>query len=142
NALLLRPLPFKDPDRLVYVWETNPKIGLNKGIASPPDFLDWRDQNHVFEEISAWRTWFYTLTGGGEPEQLWGVRTSANFFQLLGIKAALGRTFIPEEERAGRDQVVVLSHGLWERRYGGDPLMIGKTISIDDKPFTIIGVLP
>ena len=77
NALLLRPLPFKDPDRLVYVWETNPKIGLDRGIVSPPDFADWREQNRVFEHISAWRTWFYRLSGNGEPvsSSMWSIRS-------------------------------------------------------------------
>ena len=142
NALLLRPPPFKDPDRLVYLWETNPKIGLDRGIVSPSDFADWREQNGVFEHISAWRTWFYRLSGGGDPEQVWGVRTSANFFQLLGIETLRGRTFVPEEEQLGRDQVVILSHGLWERRFGADPDFVGKTITIDDKPFTVVGILP
>jgi putative ABC transport system permease protein len=121
NALLLRPPPFKDPERLVYVWETNPKIGLDRGIVSPADFADWREQNRVFENISSWRTWFYRLSGGGEPEQVWGVRTSASVFEMLAIEPLLGRTFLPEEEQPGRDQVVLISHGLWERRFGADP---------------------
>ena len=142
NAILLRPPPFKDPDRLVYVWETNPKIGLDRGIVSPPDFADWREQNRVFEHISAWRTWFYRLSGNGEPEQVWGVRTSANVFELLGVEPLLGRTFLPEEEQPGRDQVVLISHGLWERRFGADPGLVGQTITIDDRSFTVIGILP
>jgi putative ABC transport system permease protein len=142
NALLLRPLPFKHADRLVYVWETNPKIGLDRGIVSPPDFADWREQNGVFEHISAFRTWFYRLSGGGDPEQVWGVRTSASFFELLGVEPQTGRTFLPEEEQPGRDQVVIISHGLWERRFGADPGLIGHAITIDDRPFTVIGILP
>jgi putative ABC transport system permease protein len=142
NALLLRPLPFKHADRLVYVWETNPKIGLDRGIVSPPDFADWREQNGVFEHISAFRTWFYRLSGGGDPEQVWGVRTSASFFELLGVEPQTGRTILPEEEQPGRDQVVIISHGLWERRFGADPGLIGHAITIDDRPFTVIGILP
>ena len=142
NALLLRPLPFKDSDRLVYVWETNPKIGLDRAIVSPPDFADWREQNGVFEHISAFRTWFYRLSGGGDPEQVWGVRTSASFFELLGVEPQQGRTFLPEEEQPGRDQVVIISHGLWERRFGADPGLVGYTITIDDRPFRVIGILP
>jgi putative ABC transport system permease protein len=92
--------------------------------------------------MSAWRTWFYTLKGSDEPEQVWGVRASANFFQVLGVQTALGRAFLPEEERAGHDQVVVLSHGLWERRYGSDPTIIGQMINIDNIPFNVLGVLP
>src|SRR5215471_8743771 len=142
NAVLLRPLPFEDPDRIVRVWATNPRIDSERALPSPADFLDWRDRNHVFAQISAWRTWFYTLTGESEPEQVWGVRASANFFQLLGVKAALGRTFLPEEEYPGRDQVVVLSHGIWQRRFGADRSLVGKTIDISGKPFSVIGVLP
>ncbi len=142
NAVLLHPLPYKDPDQLVVIWENNPSKGIERGIVSPLDFLDWRERNHAFKEMSAWRTWFYTLTDGGEPEQVWGVRTSANFFQLLGLKAAQGRTFLPEEELAGHEHVVVLSHGIWERRFARDPSLRGRTIAIDHKPFTVVGILP
>lgn len=142
NALLVRPLPFKDAERLVYVWETNPSIGLERGIVSPADFADWREQNEVFENISAWRTWFYRLSGSGAPEQVWGVRTSVNFFQLLEVDPILGRGFLPEEQEPGRDQVVIISHGLWERRFGADPGIVGQTITIDDRPLTVIGILP
>ena len=142
NAVLLRPLHFEDPDRIVRVWATNPRVDSERALPSPADFLDWRDRNHVFEQISAWRTWFYTLIGGKEPEQVWGVRTSTSFFEILRVKAALGRTFLPEEEEPGRDQVVVLSHGIWERRFGADRSLVGKTIDISGKPFTVIGVLP
>src|SRR5262249_38780379 len=112
NALWLRPLPFRDPDRLVHLWETDRKDGLSRGIASPAACLDWSQRAHSFEMMSAWRTWFYDLTDGPEPEQVWGVRASAKFFDLLGVRAALGRTFLPGEDQAGGDQVVVLSHGL------------------------------
>ncbi len=142
NAVLLHPLPYKDPDQLVVIWENNASKGIEHGIVSPLDFLDWRDQSHSFEEISAWRTWFYTLTGRGEAEQVWGVRTSANFFRLLGVRAALGRTFLPGEELAGHEHVVVLSHGIWERRFARDPSLLGQTITVDHKPFTVVGILP
>ena len=142
NALLLRPPPFKDPHRLVYLWETNPKIGLDRGIVSPADLADWRDQSNAFEHISAWRTWFYRLGGDGDPEQVWGVRTSASFFELLGVEALQGRTFLADEEQSGRNQVVILSHRIWERRFGADPDLVGKTIAIDDRPFAVVGILP
>jgi len=142
NALLLRPPPFKNASRLVYVWETNPKIGLDRAIVSPPDFADWREQNEVFEHISAFRTWFYRLSSGGDPEQVWGVRTSASFFELLGVEPLVGRAFLHEEEQPGRDQVVIISHALWERRFGADSNLLGQTITIDDRPFTVIGILP
>jgi putative ABC transport system permease protein len=142
NALLVRPLPLPEPERIVYLWENNLQIGVRRGIASPANFLDWRERSRVFEHLSAWRTWFYTLTGGDQPEQVWGVRASANFFQLLGVSAQLGRTFLPQEDRAGRDSVVVISHGLWQRRFGADPNIVGQTMTIDGRPFTVVGVLP
>jgi predicted permease len=142
NAVVLHPLPFPHPDRLVLVWMTDKNRDLDRAVSPPPDFLDWRDQNHVFEELSAWRTWFFNLTGANDPEQVWGVRASANFFKLLGARAALGRTFLPDEDQPGHDQEVIISHNLWERRFGGDPNLIGKTIAIDEKPFTVVGVLP
>ena len=142
NALILRPPPFKDADRIVYLWETNSTTGLDRGIVSPSDFVDWRKQSTAFEQISAFRTWFYRLTGDREPEQVWGVRISANFFDLLGVEASPGRTFLAGEEQPGSDQVVVLSHRIWTRRFSADPNIVGHSINIDDKPFTVIGILP
>ena len=142
NAVLLRPLPFPAPDRLVTFWTFNHSRNIERGIASPADFADWREQSHSFEEMSAWRTWFYNIRAGADAEQVWGVRTSANYFQLLGVTAALGRTFLPEEEQPGRDQVAILSYGLWQRMLGGDPAAIGRPIDIDGEPFTVVGILP
>ncbi|MFY9532026.1 MAG: ABC transporter permease [Candidatus Acidiferrales bacterium] len=139
---ILRPLPFPDSKQLTMIWETDANRALTRGAASPAEFLDWREQNHVFERIASWRTWFYTLTGQGEPEQVWGVSTSAEFFQLIGAHPILGRDFLQEEETPGHEQVVILSYGLWQRRYGGDPAVIGRSIVIDEKPYTVIGVLP
>jgi len=142
NTVLLRPLPFPYAQRIVFVWDTDPNRNVMRGVASPAEFLDWRDQNHSFEELSAWRTWFYKLTGTNEPEQIFGVNASANFLRLLGVKPFLGRDFTPEEDQVGHDQVAIISYGLWQRRFGGDPGIIGKNISLDEKPFTVVGVLP
>jgi putative ABC transport system permease protein len=142
QAVLLRPLPFPESGRIVIVWETDANRNIYRGTASPAEFLDWRDQNHVFQELSAWRTWFHNLTGNGEPEQVWGAHASGNFFRLLGVAPVLGRDFVPEEERPGHEQVVILSYGLWQRRYGGDRGIIGTSLLIDDKPYTVIAVLP
>ena len=142
NTVLLRPLPFPDAQRIVFVWDTDPNRNVMRGVASPAEFLDWRDQNHSFEELSAWRTWFYNLTGTNEPEQIFGVHASANFLRLLGVKPILGRDFIPEEDQVGHDQVAIISYGLWQRRFGGDPGIVGKNILLDEKPFTVVGVLP
>src|ERR1700757_3128659 len=142
NTVLLRPLPFPDAQRIVFVWDTDPNRNVTRGVASPAEFLDWRDQNHSFEELSAWRTWFYTLTGTSEPEQVFGVHASANFLRLLGVKPILGRELIPEEDQPGHDQVAIITYGLWQRRFGADPGIVGRNILLDEKPFTVVGVLP
>ncbi len=142
NAVLIRPVPFPDPDRVVLVWETQPKRNNKTRLATLADFLDWRDRNHVFQEMSAWVPWSATLTGQSEPEELVGARASTNFFDLLGVKAAVGRSFLADEEQPGHDQVVMLSHRLWNRRFGADPNVIGQPVILDEKPYIIVGVLP
>lgn len=144
NATLLRPLPFPDPERLMTVWTGRVSDRVSYNIASLPNFRDWKARNHVFQDLalfdSAGRG--YNLTGGAEPEQVSGVRVTASFFKVLGVAPLLGRTFLPEEEEPGRDRVVVLSHGLWTRRYGADPSLVGRTIPIDGLEHTVAGVMP
>ena len=142
NAILMRPLPYEDPDRLVMIWETNHTQGLPRSIVSPANFLDWKKQNQSFEDLSAFRFWYYTVTGAGDPERYQGARVSANFFPLLRVKPELGRNFGPDEEQVGKDRVVILTHALWQRRFGGNPNVIGQPLTIDGEAFTIIGVLP
>ena len=142
NAVLMRPLPYEAPDRIVMIWETNQSKAVTRSIVSPANFLDWREQNHVFEHLAAFRFWYYTVTGAGDPERYQGARVSAGFFPLLGIKPEFGRNFGPEEEQVGRDHVVILSHALWQSRFGGDRNIIGQLLTIDGEPFTIIGILP
>lgn len=142
NAMLLRPLPFPNRDRIVQIWATNPGKGWTRVPVSPLDFLDWRGQNQSFERLTAARFWFYSVAGQGNPEQLHGMRVSPGFFATLGVQPDLGRAFLPEEEQPGRDRVVILTHGLWQRRFAADPALIGKTISIDAQPYTVVGVLP
>lgn len=142
NAVLIRPVPFPDPDRVVLVWETQPKQNNKTRLTTLADFLDWRDRNHVFQAMSAWVPWSSTLTGQSEPEELPGARASVNFFDLLGVKAAVGRSFLPDEEQPGHDQVVMLSHRLWKRRFGADPNVIGQPVILDEKPYIVVGVLP
>jgi len=142
RAVLLRPLPFPESNRVVWVWETDENRNVRNGTASPAEFLDWQDQNHVFEELSAWRMLFFTITGNGEPEQDWGSQVTGNFFRMLRVKPFLGRDFLAEEEQPGHEQVVILSYAFWERRYGGDRNIIGRDITVDYKPYTVIGVLP
>ena len=142
DAILLRPLPYPDPSRIVLVWNADPNRHLVHGTASAAQFLDWRDMNHVFQELAAFRPSSVTLTGAGEPEQVWRVHVTGNFFRLLGIKPILGRHFLPEEEQPGHERVALISYGLWERRFGGDPAVIGRPVVIDYQPYQIIGVLP
>jgi predicted permease len=144
NATLLRPLPFPDADRLVFVWQGKVDDPKNLNIVSLPNFRDWRSESRAFASMalfdSAGRG--YNLSGGAEPEQVSGVRVTASFFTALGVPPLLGRTFRPEEEEPGNDREVVLSHGLWKRRYGGDPELVGKTVTIDGEAFTVVGVMP
>jgi putative ABC transport system permease protein len=142
NAMLLRPLPFPNRDRIVQIWATNPGKGWTRVPVSPLDFLDWRAQNQSFVRLTSARFWFYSIAGDGNPEQLHGMRVSPGFFETLGVQPQLGRLFLPEEEQPGRDRAVIITDGLWQRRYAGDPALIGKSISIDAQPFTVVGVLP
>jgi len=146
NNTVLKRVGFPGADRLVLVWETFGKGPDNWNIVSAPNFWDFKRQSHSFENMaifdSAGRG--YNLAAGTrqEAEQVSGLRVSAGFFPVLGVQPLLGRTFRPEEETLGRDHEVVLSYGLWKRRYGGDPSLVGKTIRIDGADFTVVGVMP
>lgn len=143
NAALLRPLPFAaDPERVVFLWSSNLQRGLEKSVISPPDFADWRAQSHAFADLALFFTRNYNLTGTGEPERVLSLHTTASLFPVLGVKPALGRTFLPEEDTAPAARVTVLSYGLWQRRFGGDANLIGKTVSLDGEPLTVIGIMP
>jgi putative ABC transport system permease protein len=143
NAVLLRPLPFGEPDRLVWVYG-NIRNGGNRASVSPLDYLDYRKQNTAFEEFAAMISVPVPLnfTGGGEPERLTAGAVTGNYFQALGAKPALGRTFVLENEKPGSDQVAVLSYALWQKRFGGDPGIVNKTVILDGKPCAVIGVMP
>ncbi len=142
-AVLLRPLPFPEPDRLVWVWG-NIRNGGNRASVSPPDYLDYRAQNESFEQFAATFSipGYANLTENGEPERLETRLVTGNFFQAMGVDALLGRTFQLENERPGNDQVVVLSHSIWQQRFGGESSVIGKTLTLDGRKFEIIGVMP
>jgi putative ABC transport system permease protein len=140
NGILLSPLPYPDSDRIVRVLETLPTGGLN-GI-STLNYLDWTKQNTVFEYMAAEVGWRPTLTGEGEPVPIRGARLSAHYFDIFGTTAALGRTFLPGEDEVGNDHVVLLSHALWESRFGADPTLLGRNILLNGEAYTVIGVLP
>ncbi len=142
SAVLLRPLPYKDADRLVMVWGNNRSRGFDTDQVSPLDFADWRSQSHVFEEMASSTDAMYTLTGSGEPTPIIGYQFSANYFHVLGVRPLLGRTFLPQEEQPGNNRVVVLSYRLWRSHFGGDRGIVGKTIRLDGAPYTVIGVMP
>lgn len=142
NSVLLRPLPYQNPDELVMVWETAPKLGFPRNNVAPANFIDWRDQNRVFAQIAAYGGNSVSLTGRGEPERIEGMRVSAGLFPLLGVTPLLGRVFTEEEDRPGARNVVVLSHGLWQRRFGGDPGAVGQSLTLNDTPHTVVGVMP
>jgi putative ABC transport system permease protein len=140
NGILLRPLPYKNAARLVFLSEWSQQVP-NMSV-SYPNFQDWRAQNHSFDELAAFRSNGFVLTGAGEPERLTVREVSQSFFPALGVEPAQGRNFTPEEDRTGGDKTVLLSHGLWQRRFGGDPSIIGKTLTLNNDGYTVVGILP
>ena len=142
NAVLLRPLPYPQPDRLVLVHESNPGMGWPRFSASPPNFMDWRARNRVFEEIVAIAQNRSNVTVSDVPEQWRGLSVTQGFFRALRASAAIGRTFSDDNFVRGGNHVMVLSHGLWQRSFASDPNVVGRIISLDGEPTTIIGVMP
>ena len=136
NAVLLRPLPYRAPERLVTV--------LHEGGSpvAPANFLDWREQARSFESIAAAQSWNVTMTGQDRPEQLNVLQTGAEMFRVLGVEAQLGRTYSSGEDQPGREHVVVLSHGFWQRRFGGARDVVGQQVTLDGEPYTVVGVMP
>lgn len=142
NSVLLRPLPYKDADRLVMVWEDASKHGYPRDTPAAANYVDWRNQNHVFEDMGAVADLSVNLTGVGDPERIEGSRANASVFSLLGLQPQLGRAFTPEEDQAGANNVVILSNRLWQRRFSGDASIIGKQITLNGQSYTVIGVMP
>lgn len=140
NAVLLRPLPYEDSDRLMWLSETGEQVA-NRFI-SYPNFLDWRERNQVFEAMSTFRGLALTFTGAGEPETIDARMVSADYFSVMRVKPFLGRDFLPEEDKPGASAVTVLSYGFWQQRFGADESIIGKTITLDNRAFTVVGVMP
>jgi predicted permease len=136
NAVLLRPLPYNDADRIMAV------LYEGRIPVAPAEFLDWKEQNQVFEHVAAAQYWQPSIAGEDRPEQLWALNLTADMFNLLGVKPALGRTFSSDEDQPGKEHVVVLGHRLWQRRFGGDPGILGRTITLDGSAYEVIGVMP
>jgi putative ABC transport system permease protein len=141
DAVLLRPLDFEEPERLVTIWESQPDKGDDQVRVSVPNFFDWRSQNGVFEKMTASYSWKSTLTGLESPERLWVGYVSADFFETLRVEPVLGRTILPEDDRPDSEKVIVLSHGFWQTRFSQDPEVLGRRIGVDDLQYTVVGVM-
>src|SRR5262245_15581752 len=143
NAVLLRPLPFPEPQQLVNIWETNPQRGQLRGAVSYPNFADWRDQNQVFEKMSSYHEGDFVLTGMDEPVRLTGQVVNADLFPLLGVSPVLGRYFLTEEDQPGdAGRVVILSYRLWKGRFNSDPEIINRSLVLNGKNYNVVGVMP
>jgi putative ABC transport system permease protein len=142
NAVLLRPLPFQEPERLVTVWTKNQPRGIEQDDVSLDDYLDWRNRNQSFSQIAAFGPYGFNITGENEPEKIASVVVSPNLLQTLGVNPMAGRTFAPEDSTPGRNNVVIISHGLWQRRYGQNPNLVGQTLKLDSQNYRVIGVMP
>jgi putative ABC transport system permease protein len=142
NGVLLRPLPYRDADRLMVIGGDLRRPGLNDIPASAGEYVDYRDRSHVFDQVAAYDTAGFNLTGSGEPERIEGAVVTTTFFSLLGASAQIGRTFVAAEDQPGRDDVVVLSHALWTRRFSANPAIVGQMVPVDGKLAQVVGVMP
>ena len=142
NAVLLKPIGFKDPDRLAIIWEDAAFAGFPRNTPAPANFFDWKNQNRSFEDMAATATRSFNLTGDGEPERVAAHAVTANFFPLIGVQPLLGRAFSEEEDRPGSNRVALLSHQLWKSRYGGANDIVDKNIQLNGEAYTVVGVMP
>lgn len=145
DAVLLNPLPYQDPDRLVAVWETNKQLSpemWDRNEVALGNFRDWRSRNQVFDQLGSLFYADVNLTGPGEPERIKSCVVTTNFFQVLGMQPMIGRSFLPEEEKPGSPRVVILSSGLWEKLLGSDPNLTNKSLTLNGNPVAVIGVMP
>jgi len=142
NAVLLRPLPFSEPDRLVRIWESQPEKGWNRNVVDPFNFLTWRERTRSFQQMAAIDSWTSNITGGGEPLAVHGMRVSPEFFSILRVAPFMGRGFTAEEEIPGRDHSLVFSYAFWQSHYGGDRNILGRKIMTNGDLSTVVGVLP
>jgi predicted permease len=142
NAVVLKPLPYAQPESIVQIWEYDRRQGPEEGSVSPHNFADWRNQTTQFEQMAAYRYTNFTLTDGNQPESLRGSAASSSLLSVLGAKPALGRDFLPEEDTPGKNRVVILSDGFWHRRFAGNPEILDQTVQLNGESYTIIGVMP
>src|SRR5688572_23533627 len=142
NAVLLRPLQFKDPEQLVIVWEDASFAGFPRNTPAPGIYFDWKNQNQSFSDMAACAEVSFNITGDGDPERVMAFTVTENFFPIFGVQPLIGRNFLPEEDRPGANKVVMLSHSLWQSRYGGDPQIINRDITLNGAKHTVVGVIP
>lgn len=142
RAVLLRPLPFASPERLVMIWEDASFVGFPKNTPAPANFVDWKTRNEVFEDVAATRNRDFNLTGDGEPEKVYAYAVTANFFSVLGVEPVLGRTFVSEDDRPESNKVAIISYPLWQSKYGGDRGLVGRDVLLDDEKYTVVGIMP
>src|SRR5580698_8409178 len=142
NALLLRPLPYKDPDQLVILWNTSPGLGITQDWFSTAQYFDIKNGHHGLEQAAIAIGGNYNLTGKGEPERVGTIRVSSNLLPMLGQAAAVGRIFAPNEDSPGRPATAVLSYGMWLRHFGADPKIIGKSVTLNGVPYEVVGIMP
>ena len=142
ERILLNPLPYHEPDRLVRLVQSYPQAGLDAWGLSAANFVGYRDQNRSLEAVAAFTSAGITMTGANTPEFLQATRVTADFFKVFGVNPLLGRTFHSEEDTPGKNAVVVLSQHLWEKRFGSDPQIVGKTLVLADIPTQVVGVMP
>ena len=141
HAVLLRPLPYRDPERLVTLWQNNGKAGVTRDDVSPANFLDWREQSRSFESMAGIEPFGLSLSDQGEPERFSAFLVTAGFFEVLGMNPLYGRWFAPEEYQPGNDHVVAIGYGLWRRRFGGDTGLIGQTLRLNGQPYRVVGIM-
>jgi putative ABC transport system permease protein len=142
SAVTLHPLPYPHLERIMTLWETVPKLRTERDQVAPANYLAWRKQNGVFERLAAYRPWDANLTGAGEPERIQACLVTADFFGLMGMQPALGRSFSPADEEPSGGGAVIVSHGFWQRRLGSNPDAVGRTITLDNRDYTVAGVMP
>src|SRR5688572_2626955 len=143
DGVMLRPYPYPEPDSLIVVHSTNQRLSFRRGGISYADFKDFREQNTTLSSLAAFTGRSLTIADGtGEPERYLGTTVSWNLFEILGTPPILGRNFVPDDDRPGAEPVVLLSHEVWQNRYRGDPSVVGRSISVNARPHTVIGVMP
>ena len=142
DAALLHALPYRDPDRLVHLWETRPEREFTQMEASYPNLAEWRASNHVFSDLAGYSGMNFSLTGRGTPQRLFAARVTANFFDVLGVSPVLGRTFRPDEDAPGAGRIAILTYSLWQGQFGGDAGILGQALTLNGEPYTIVGILP